>query len=1158
MKNRVNKQIIKALSVGLAASMALQPVTAFADEGEPVAPAQDPVESVPATEVVQQDVANGPADVAQAAADVVSHEAPAPSVETPVVEGDAEAEVKPVDKGGDLQVTESDADIVTDDIADTAKAGEAGVDITITAEVDFEIGKRPDVDISVEKKDYSQDVINAAKNLADNTNNIADAEPEIDSVKKDLIIAENADVASDKAVDAAADTMADIQKKTEDVEQTVNQAVETANTLADNIKNATSVADAQKAYDDLTNLASDTADAVDTYNKALYGEDGNGGLMAKYEAARKVLENAQNRFDAAIGEYSDEENAGTGARGSVEAAEAKVAAAEKEVEALKTAIKDAKDNIETINKAALEIAWLQEDIKKDVAKGVAVSDKQDVLFEKVMKSYYAKEMLPFGANDINVSKSENGYFAVSYRDVLGFKHDPLYFNYGSNDKGDFIMYPKTEVEVKALDALAAYVKDHPDVSEENKTVYAITKFGEKTVYKVYDEIKDDLVKVGNDYYLKSGNGTTKTLVEAVAAPDSIDDIANVGDDAQAVSLANQRTVYTIDGSGNLYKTTYADVTTETYEKFQTKVAEYLNERYSDNDKDKALAAFKEENPDITITSVVNKDKTFYVVSGQYIPSFVLTLDENTEIIKRKDTGKHGRKQDNAKKQAINETLSDVKKGLKNGYHVVDNDLSAEIISLLDYYDGDENIYITGTITVSKNNVKSVEVSSDECESLEDAIASLESNKSSIFVDENAPQTAKISYLYHVPFTLIEEKGVEEVPFEQVPVLNGEISSNSYDKYSYCIEYITKTAESVKEGQMISRTTYTNVKNAYQILQDGFKNSRFALNVDQDKKLNDILDQAMELFDKYDRYSKEAAQVQADIDKTQEDIDTLEEAIDDLSAKHGNKTAREVLVDVDDFADYFKVSDDFIMEYFSDEPWEEIKSQGDEALKEKIDGYKDSLKDMTVDEFTKFLDALKDAAEAKKGEIESLLKVVQKQRDDSQNDLNDTINRLTPPSSDDDDDTTGGGDDTTGGGDGTTTFIPVAVTPATNVVAPAADNAQAPAVLGARTTRRSSAKAAADTETVATDNSNGNGGNDNSAVAGAQKEETKTPEAPKTETTIEETETALAATPELEEKGFAWWWLLILAAIAGVSVEEYARRKSNKAKAEAKDSTKINK
>lgn len=146
--------------------------------------------------------------------------------------------------------------------------------------------------------------------------------------------------------------------------------------------------------------------------------------------------------------------------------------------------------------------------------------------------------------------------------------------------------------------------------------------------------------------------------------------------------------------------------------------------------------------------------------------------------------------------------------------------------------------------------------------------------------------------------------------------------------------------------------------------------------------------------------------------------------------------------------------------------------------------------------------------------------------------------------DDDDDTTGGGDDTT--------VIPVAVTPTTNVVAEAVDNAEAPAVLGARAPRRTAAKTTANTETPAADN------NDNAAVAGAQKEEVKTPEAPKEETKIEDNDTALAATPELEEKGFAWWWLLILAAVAGVAIEEYARRKSNKAKAEAKDSTKINK
>ncbi len=49
--------------------------------------------------------------------------------------------------------------------------------------------------------------------------------------------------------------------------------------------------------------------------------------------------------------------------------------------------------------------------------------------------------------------------------------------------------------------------------------------------------------------------------------------------------------------------------------------------------------------------------------------------------------------------------------------------------------------------------------------------------------------------------------------------------------------------------------------------------------------------------------------------------------------------------------------------------------------------------------------------------------------------------------------------------------------------------------------------------------------------------------------IEDEDTAKADTVETQKAGFAWWWLLILAAIAGVSVEEYTRRKKAKENAE---------
>lgn len=1135
MKNRVNKQIIKALSVGLAASMALQPVTAFAEDGEPVAPAQEPSASVPATEVVQQDVANGPADVAQAAADVVSHEAPAPSVGTPIVEGDAEA--KPVDKGGDLQVTDADADVVTDDIAETAIAGEAGViEKTVTYPNGWPVyeyinGKW--VEKKEVTKDYAQNVIKEADDVAKDTS-IDYATSQIDNVKKDLIIAENADVASDKAVDAAADTMSDIQKKTNDVEQTVNQALETANTLADNIKNATSVADAQKAYDDLTTLASDTADAVDTYNKALYGEGDNGGLMAKYAAARKVLENAQNRFDAAIGEYSDEENAGTGARGSIEAAEAKVAAAEKEVQDLENAIKDAKDNIERFNKAALDIAKLQEEISKEAKEGLDVSEKQDQLFVKVMQEYYAEQMLPENARYASLKK-ENGYFTVTYY-LPGEGIKEQFFDYNTNENGEFVMYPKAPEEIGALERIAAYEKNHKvTLSDDQKEAfYYVDYFGNKH-YRLKVEVEDSLVKVGDNYYLKGvGSYDTMTPVTPVAAPTSTSDISKVYGTKDAVSITNEEVRYTIDKDGHLVETTYADVTTTTYQKFVTNAHDYIKGGYSDEYK---TAEVKNLKDDEKIVAVEVKDleskQTYYVVTGNYTPSYVITLDNNTGICRRHDVDRWG--EDGAKQLAKNDVINDILNGL-SGYTATDN-LNTNIKSWL--HSEGETIYITGSVVVTKNGVEAREIKSGEFTNERDAKNDL-INRINAALATDKPQSYATIHCENW-FGGWDKK----VGFTANAPSDADTETERYKKLSYYIEYIQNVNEKTQKGEKISQTVYYNSKRAYEIIQDALmNNSDYALNVDQYEEIK----KAKELFDKYDRYSKEAAQVQADIDKTQKDIDTLEEAIDDLSAKHGNKTAGEVLVDVDDFADYFKVSDDFIMKYFSDEPWEEIKNQGDEALKEKIDGYKDSLKDMTVDEFTKFLDALKDAAEAKKGEIESLLKVVQKQRDDSQNDLNDTINRLTPPSSGDDDDTTTGG-----GGDDTTIFIPVAVTPATNVVTPVVENAN-PAVLGARTTRRTAAKSAADTDTTAVDNSN----NDNAAVAGAQKEEAKTPEAPKEETKIEDNETALAATPELEEKGFAWWWLLILAAIAGVSVEEYARRKSNKAKAEAKDSTKINK
>lgn len=79
-----------------------------------------------------------------------------------------------------------------------------------------------------------------------------------------------------------------------------------------------------------------------------------------------------------------------------------------------------------------------------------------------------------------------------------------------------------------------------------------------------------------------------------------------------------------------------------------------------------------------------------------------------------------------------------------------------------------------------------------------------------------------------------------------------------------------------------------------------------------------------------------------------------------------------------------------------------------------------------------------------------------------------------------------------------------------------------------------AKASTSNDTAANTASNANGVNEN--------KDTVNVDATKT---IGEESTALAATPIEAKKGFPYWVLIILAGIAGVSVEEYIRRKNNK-------------
>ena len=109
-----------------------------------------------------------------------------------------------------------------------------------------------------------------------------------------------------------------------------------------------------------------------------------------------------------------------------------------------------------------------------------------------------------------------------------------------------------------------------------------------------------------------------------------------------------------------------------------------------------------------------------------------------------------------------------------------------------------------------------------------------------------------------------------------------------------------------------------------------------------------------------------------------------------------------------------------------------------------------------------------------------------------------------------------------------------------------------AVLGAT---RAKAKAATETKTEEANVEDTSAGSDGEDSGDAQEVQ----EAPKEETKPEETKTivdgptAKAAIPELvDEKTFPWW-TIILVAIAGITIEEYVRRKNARNRTKANES-----
>ncbi len=176
--------------------------------------------------------------------------------------------------------------------------------------------------------------------------------------------------------------------------------------------------------------------------------------------------------------------------------------------------------------------------------------------------------------------------------------------------------------------------------------------------------------------------------------------------------------------------------------------------------------------------------------------------------------------------------------------------------------------------------------------------------------------------------------------------------------------------------------------------------------------------------------------------------------------------------------------------------------------------------------------------------ETLLKEINAAASEAEDTLNKTVAEIRRRQQDMDQGSFGSNDGTSTGSnkDEDDVVYPAAITrgPAALSTASAADDE---AVLGATRAASSgkSSKAAAVNAKASTSNDTAANTASNANVVNENKD-TVNVDATKT---IGEESTALAATPIEAKKGFPYWVLIILAGIAGVSVEEYIRRKNNK-------------
>ena len=443
LTKKASKNVIRSLSVGLAAMMALStPIAAFAEDA---------------------DGQNG------------SGTTPEESTTTVTTQKSAADQVKEIQQSDAAQNVKTDTNAAKDAVntaVDTTFADGSGADQTTkdaagvldsTANGTFEGGT--DVNVAEEIVDKTMDRIEDASDAAAKTDAALDK--------------------ADKKADEANTIADDAKKEQEEAKAAFDKAQA-------GIDSATDIEDAKNAYDQAAGIVGDAQKAYETA-KADYDSK-----VAEYNTALDELKAAQAAYDTAVAEASTEAAA---AAANLADVQKKAEELQKAAEEAKEAIPE----LTEAQKAALEIIALEKERAEDTSTNWRKEDELfKVILKNYYIPELVKGKLVDCKWTWNHQNDNKNYCEVTYTDETG--EHTVYLNYKLNDtRDDLVIFEKAE-EVVSYDVKGADGNIAFNINAENFPADQLQNDQDTTVYE-NNGVKYTIVNIGGQFYVVDSAST---------------------------------------------------------------------------------------------------------------------------------------------------------------------------------------------------------------------------------------------------------------------------------------------------------------------------------------------------------------------------------------------------------------------------------------------------------------------------------------------------------------------------------------------------------------------------------------------------------------------------------------------------------------------------